>query len=169
MVLTFFEWMEGSTLALIFQSAVWYSPIIQVMHLVAVAVFAGSLLVVDLRWRQATARARRRKVLGTGLTATPVRQVAKDAQPWLMGGLIALAITGTPTMASTSIKQYYSPFWWWKMEMLALGLVFIFTIRRQMLQSEAAEEGGLWPKVVALVSISLFLGVTIGARLIGLS
>ena len=157
MVLTFFEWMEGSTLALIFQSAVWYSPLIQVVHLVAVAVFAGSLLVVDLR------------LLGTGLTSTPVRQVAQDAQPWLVGGLIALAITGTPTMASTAIKQYYSPFWWWKMEMLALGLVFIFTIRRQLLQSEAAEEGGLWPKVVALVSISLFLGVTIGARLIGLS
>ena len=157
MVLTFFEWMEGSTLALIFQSAVWYSPLIQVVHLVAVAVFAGSLLVVDLR------------LLGTGLTSTPVRQVAQDAQPWLVGGLIALAITGTPTMASTAIKQYYSPFWWWKMEMLALGLVFIFTIRRRMLQSEEAEEGGVWPKVVALVSISLFLGVTIGARLIGLS
>ena len=157
MVLTFFEWMEGSTLALIFQSAVWYSPIIQVMHLVAVAVFAGSLLVVDLR------------LLGTGLTGTPVRQVARDAQPWLVGGLIALAVTGTPTMASTAIKQYYSPFWWWKMEMLALGIVFIFTIRRQVLQSESAEQGGLWPKVVALTSMGLFLGVTIGARLIGLS
>ena len=44
-----FEWMEGSTLALIFQSAVWYSPLIQVVHLVSVAVFSGSLLVVDLR------------------------------------------------------------------------------------------------------------------------
>jgi hypothetical protein len=157
MVLEFYEWMEGSALSLTFQSAVWYSPLIQVMHLVAVAFFSGSLLVVDLR------------LLGVGLTAQPLRQVAEDAQPWLVGALVALAITGTPTMASTSIKQYYSPFWWWKMEMLALGLVFIFTIRRRMLQSEAAEEGGVWPKVVALVSMGLFLGVTIGARLIGLS
>ena len=157
MVLTFFEWMEGSTLALIFQSAVWYSPIIQVMHLVAVAVFAGALLVVDLR------------LLGTGLTATPVRQVARDAQPWLTWSLVALAITGTPTMASTAIKQYYSPFWWWKMEMLALGIVFIYTIRRRVLASETVEDGGVWPKVVALTSMGLFLGVTIGARLIGLS
>ena len=109
MVLQFFEWMEGSALAVLFQSAVWYSPIIQVMHLVAVAVFAGALLVVDLR------------LLGTGLTQTPLRQVASDAQPWLIGALIALAITGTPSMASTSIKQYYSPFWWWKMETLVVG------------------------------------------------
>ena len=34
MVLEFFEWMEGSTLSLIFQSAVWYSPLIQVARTV---------------------------------------------------------------------------------------------------------------------------------------
>ena len=98
-----------------------------------------------------------------------MRKVAQDAQPWLVGGLLALAITGTPTMASTAMKQYYSPFWWWKMEMLALGIVFIFTVRRRVLESPEVENGGLWPKVVALVSMGLFLGVTIGARLIGLS
>jgi len=157
MVLEFFEWMEGSALAALFQGAIWYSPLIQVAHLVAVATFAGSLLVVDLR------------LLGTGLTQTPLNQVAKDAQPWLMGSLIALVITGTPTMASTSIKQYYSPFWWWKMEMLALGLIFLFTVRRQIIQKDDSELGPFWPKVVGLVSIGLFLGVTIGARLIGLS
>jgi hypothetical protein len=157
MVLRFYEWMEGSALSLLFQSAVWYSPLIQVAHLVAVAVFAGALLVVDLR------------LLGTGLTQTPLRQVARDAQPWLVGSLIALAITGTPTLASTSIKQYYSPFWWWKMEMLLIGLVFIFTVRRKVIQTEAAERGEFWPKVVALISMGLFLSVTIGARLIGLS
>ena len=86
-----------------------------------------------------------------------------------MGSLIALVITGTPTMASTSIKQYYSPFWWWKMEMLVLGLIFLFTVRRQVIQKEDSELGPFWPKVVGLVSIGLFLGVTIGARLIGLS
>ena len=157
MVLELFEWMQESTLSAIFQGAVWYSPLIQVAHLVAVAVFAGALLVVDLR------------LLGTGLTQTPLKQVAQDAQPWLMGGLIALTITGTPSLFSLAIKQYYSPFWWWKMEMLALGLVFIFTVRRKVLQSDETQDGSFWPKVVGLISMGLFLGVTIGARLIGLS
>ena len=78
MVLEAMEWMGDSRLSLLFGSAVWYSPLIQVAHLVAVAVFAGALLVVDLR------------LLGTGLTQTPVKTVAEDAQPWLMGGMIAL-------------------------------------------------------------------------------
>ena len=157
MVLEAMEWMEGTRLSLLFGSAVWYSPLIQVAHLVAVAVFAGALLVVDLR------------LLGTGLTQTPVKTVAEDAQPWLMGGLIALTVTGLPSLFQLAIKQYYSPFWWWKMEMLALGLIFIFTVRRKVLQTDESELGSFWPKIVGLVSIALFLGVTIGARLIGLS
>ncbi len=157
MVLEAMEWMEGTALSLLFQSAVWYSPLIQVAHLVSVAVFSGALIVVDLR------------LLGTGLTQTPVKTVAEDAQPWLMGGLIALTITGLPSLFQLAIKQYYSPFWWWKMEMLALGLIFIFTVRRKVLQSDEADLGSFWPKIVALVSLGLFLGVTIGARLIGLS
>jgi hypothetical protein len=157
MVLEAMEWMEGTRLSLLFGSAVWYSPLIQVAHLVAVAVFSGALLVVDLR------------LLGTGLTQTPVKTVAEDAQPWLMGGLIALTVTGLPSLFQLAIKQYYSPFWWWKMEMLALGLIFIFTVRRKVLQSDEADLGSFWPKIVGLVSIALFLGVTIGARLIGLS
>ncbi len=157
MVLEAMEWMEGTRLSLLFGSAVWYSPLIQVAHLVAVAVFSGALLVVDLR------------LLGTGLTQTPVKTVAEDAQPWLMGGLIALTVTGLPSLFQLAIKQYYSPFWWWKMEMLALGLIFIFTVRRKVLQTDEADLGSFWPKIVGLVSMALFLGVTIGARLIGLS
>jgi uncharacterized membrane protein len=38
-----------------------------------------------------------------------------------------------------------------------------------VLQSDEADLGSFWPKVVGLVSMALFLGVTIGARLIGLS
>ena len=157
MVLEAMEWMGDSRLSLLFGSAVWYSPLIQVAHLVAVAVFAGALLVVDLR------------LLGTGLTQTPVKTVAEDAQPWLMGGLIALTVTGLPSLFQLAIKQYYSPFWWWKMEMLALGLIFIFTVRRKVLQTDESDLGSFWPKIVGLVSMALFLGVTIGARLIGLS
>ena len=157
MVLEAMEWMGDSRLSQLFGSAVWYRPHIQVAHLVAVAVFSGALLVVDLR------------LLGTGLTQTPVKTVAEDAQPWLMGGLIALTVTGLPSLFQLAIKQYYSPFWWWKMEMLALGLIFIFTVRRKVLQTDEADLGSFWPKIVGLVSMALFLGVTIGARLIGLS
>ena len=155
-LLPFFEWMEGIWLSQTFQGTVWLSPIVQCVHLVALAVFAGAVLIVDVR------------LLGRGMTQTPLAQVARDAQPWLVGAFLVLLITGIPQLTSTSIKQYYSPFFWWKMEAMLLALIFTFTLRRRVTLTDEARLGPFWPKVVGVFSIALWCSVAIGARLIGL-
>ena len=104
MLQPFFEWMQGLALSAFFLESVWPTPIVQCIHLVAVAVFAGALLLVDLR------------LLGTGLTMASIPQVARVAQPWLVGSFVVLVLTGIPQMTSTAMKQYYSPFFWGKMQ-----------------------------------------------------
>jgi hypothetical protein len=143
----FFEWMQGLAFSAFFLESIWPTPIVQCIHLVAVAVFAGALLIVDLR------------LLGTGLKTASLPEVARAAQPWLVWSFVALVLTGIPQMASTALKQYYSPFFWWKMQAVFLGLVVTFLIRHY---------GPVWPKVVGVTSIALWTSVTIGARLIGL-
>ncbi|HJN46055.1 MAG: hypothetical protein CL477_13455 [Acidobacteria bacterium] len=152
----FFEWMGGLRFSAFFLESVWPTPIVQCIHLVSVAVFVGALLLVDLR------------LLGRGLKETPLPQVARAAEPWLLGSFAVLVLTGIPQMSSTALKQYYSPFFWWKMEMLLLGVILTVTIRRKMASTEESQLGPVWPKVVALTSIALWTSVTIGARLIGL-
>ncbi len=73
-----------------------------------------------------------------------------------------------PQMMSTALKEYYSPFFWWKMEMVALGLIVTFVVRKVIASKEEGHFGPVWPKVVGITSISLWTSVTIGARLIGL-
>ena len=128
----------------------------QCIHLLAVAVFAGALLLVDLR------------LLGTGLTMASIPRVARAAQPWLVGSFGVLVLTGIPQMTSTAMKQYYSPFFWWKMQAVFIGLVVTFLIRRHIASKEEGHYGPVWPKVVGVTSIALWTSVTIGARLIGL-
>jgi len=157
MLLPFFQWMQESPASMYILSTTWFSPIVQVMHLTALAIFAGSILIVDLR------------LIGVGVTATPLAQVARDARPWFFWGLIALFITGMPSVASTAMKQYFSPFFWWKMELLMLGLVFTYTIRQKFVNNDASGElSPIWPKVAGMFSIAVWTGVAIGARLIGL-
>ncbi len=156
MLLPFFEWMQNLPLSILFLDSTWLTPIIQCVHLVALTVFAGAVLIVDMR------------LLGRGLTQTPLAQVARDAQPWLIGAFLVLLVTGIPQLTSTALKQYYSPFFWWKMEGLLLGLIFTFTLRRKITLADEARLGPVWPKVVGLCSITIWTGVTIGARLIGL-
>ena len=151
-----FEWMQGLALSAYFLESVWPTPILQCIHLVSIAVFAGALLLVDLR------------LLGRGLTRTPIPQLARAAQPWLVWSFVMLVLTGIPQMTSTALKQYYSPFFWWKMEAVFVGLVVTFVIRRIIASKEEGHFGPVWPKVVGVTSIALWTSVTIGARLIGL-
>lgn len=151
----FFLWMQEHAFSAYILNETWFSPIVQVMHLIALAVFAGAVLVVDLR------------LLGVGLTRVPLSKVSEDAMPWMVWGLVALLITGWPSVMSTAMKQYYSPFFWWKMQIIVIGLLFNFTIRRRV---AFAEEGtlGHWPKVVGFLSIGIWTSVSVYARLIGL-
>ena len=152
----FFVWMQESSFSQFMLDTTWSQPIVQVMHLVALSIFAGSVLIVDLR------------LLGVGVVKTPLAKVADEATPWMVWALVALLITGTPSLMSLAMKQYFSPFFWWKMQLLVIGLIFTFTIRRRLTQTDEAKLGPVWPKVAGMFSISLWCGVAIGARLIGL-
>ena len=155
-LLPFFQWLTGIPISQYFLNTTWAAPIAQVIHLVAVAVFIGALAIVDMR------------MLGRGLTSRPLSDIARDAQPWLIGGFLVLVITGFPQLTSTALKQYYSPFFWWKMEALVIGLIFTFTVRRRVAMTDETLLGPVWPKVVGILSLAIWTSVTIGARLIGL-
>ena len=155
-LLPFFQWLQGLSFSAFFLETVWPTPIVQCIHLVAVTVFAGAILVVDVR------------LLGQGLIRTPLAQLAREAEPWLLWSFVVLVVTGMPQLTSTALKQYYSPFFWGKMELLLLGVIFTLTIRRKVTLADEARTGPFLPKVVGLVSIGIWVGVAVGARLIGL-
>jgi hypothetical protein len=157
MLLPFFEWMQNATFSTTIQESWWMGAAVNIAHLLALVVFAGGVLVVDLR------------LLGVGLTQQSVKQVAEDARPWLVGGLLGLFLTGLPQLFSLAIRNYYNFFFWFKMTVLLLAVIYTFTIRQRVV---AADEGRVQPiqlKLVGLISIALWLAVVIPARMIGLS
>ena len=155
-MLPFFQWMQGLGLSSYFQDTIWSSPIVQVIHLIALGAFAGAVVLVDMR------------LLGRGLTDMPLAKLAREAEPWFIGAFIVLFLTGLPQLTSTAVKQYYSPFFWMKMEAMLIALIFTFTLRRKATRTDDARLGPYYPKVIAVVSLGLWSGVAIGARLIGL-
>ena len=156
MVRVFFQWMNDLPFSKALGESVWEFATIQALHLVALAVFAGAVLVVDLR------------LLGRGLKERPLAEVARDAQPWLIWGFIALTVTGIPQMMQNAIREYFSFFFWLKMAFLLVALIFTATVRRRVTLADETRVGPFWTKVVGLVSIVLWAGVAIPARLIGL-
>jgi hypothetical protein len=155
MLLPFFQWIEKLSFTEVLRSVDWYGAMINVMHLLALVVFFGGLLIVDLR------------LMGKGLTRDPLAQVARDANPWLFGGFLGLVVTGIPQLMLQPIKEYYSDIFWYKMYVLAAAIIFTLTVRRMATQADEAKLG-MWGTLIGVVSIILWFGVAIPARLIGL-
>ena len=151
MLRPFFEWMYGIG---VYKSSIYLGPGINLVHLVAMCTFMGALLMVDLR------------LLGAGLTGQPVKQVARSAQPWLIGGLVMLTVTGIPAVMTVATDEYQNPVFWFKMYVLLAAVIFTFTVRRNVTSADEARVSPVARKLVAFVSIVLWMSVAAGGRLI---
>lgn len=149
MLYPLFEWLESLR---VYGASIYVGPGVNLLHLLSMVTFLGALLLVDLR------------LLGAGLRRRPLSEVAAGARPWLVAGLVGLAVTGLPQLADSATTQYASSTFWVKMYLLAFGLIWTFTVRRRV--AERAEAYGALPKVVAVVSIVVWLSVAATARLI---
>lgn len=152
MLLPFFEWCEATTIGQAIRDSLWLFPVIESVHLLGLAMIGGALLVVDLR------------LLGFGLTHQPVAQLARSAHPWLVGSLAVMLTTGISLFLSESIRCYYSPPFWTKMELLLVAILFTFTVRRQVALADEKRVGPVWGRVVAFVSLALWFGVGFSGR-----
>jgi putative flippase GtrA len=156
-LLPFFTWCEKTAIGEAIRNSQWLFPVIESVHLLALVLIAGAVLVVDMR------------LFGLGLRRQPVAQLARDAQPWLIGGLTVMLTTGILLFLAEAIKCYYSPAFAVKMTSLLLALIFTFTVRQKVTLADEGRVSPHWSRLVAVVSVALWSGVGIGGRWIGFS
>ena len=144
-----FQWMEAQA---VYGSSPYLGPAVNLVHLLSMVLFAGALLIVDLR------------LIGVGVTETPLPKIARDARPWLIAGLVGIVLTGIPQTMERATDQYRTSIFWMKMYLILFGLIWLVTVRRRAVRAESP--AGAWPKVVGIVSILVWGSVAALARLI---
>jgi len=94
----------------------WGYPIVGALHILAIALFGGSVLVTDLR------------VLGLALRDVSASEVAAELRPWKWIGLATVMLTGMLLFAARAVRYSHSTFFQLKMLLLILlavnGLCF---------------------------------------------
>jgi len=153
----YFQAIADSSLSQAISTSTWAFAVIESVHLLALSVIGGAVLLLDLR------------LLGLGLRRQTIAEVARDAQPWLIGSLTVMLVTGVLLFVSEPIKCFYSTPFRIKMLCLLLGTIFAFTVRRKVALAGEGRVRPIWLKLVALVSLSLWFGVGAGGRWIGFS
>ena len=155
-MLTYFQAMNELPISNAIRDSLWMVAVIDSLHLLFVVMFAGAVLVVDLR------------LLRGGAGDEPLAQVARDAQPWLIAALAGLTITGIPQIFTNALREYHSYLFWMKMAILLVALIYTFTLRRRVTLADEARVTPAARKAVGLISIALWTSVIVPARLIGL-
>lgn len=138
------------------RSSTWVFPVIASIHLMGLAVIGGAVLVGDLR------------LLGFGLSRQPVALVTRDAERWLIAGLVVMVPTGILQFMCFATKYYFLKFFWVKMASLFLVLIFTFSVRRKIVaMADEAPSRPVRSRLAAVVSLSLWTTIAIGGRWIG--
>ena len=157
MLLPFFEWCESLWIGQFVVGSNWLFPVIESIHLLALALLGGAIFIVDFR------------MLGLGLKDRAVAEVAGDARPWMIAGLTAMVLTGLPLFLSEPIKCYYSTAFWIKMTTLPIALTFAFTIRARVAMAAPVRSTARRQQLVGALSIALWFTVAAAGRWIGFS
>jgi hypothetical protein len=156
-VLPWIEWVAASALGQAISKSPWAFAVIESVHLLALAMIGGAVLIVDLR------------LLGFGLRAQPLERVARDAWPWFAGSWVVMIVTGVLLFVSEPLKLYYSTAFFWKITCLLLGSLFAVTVRRKVTLAGEGRTSPVVMKLTGLVSLLLWFGVGAGGRWIGFS
>jgi uncharacterized protein DUF6644 len=154
-LLEFCRWLQYSAPLHAMRDSPIFFPIVATIHLMGLALIGGAVLVVDLR------------LLGFGLQGQSVAELARDAERWLLRGLIVMVSTGILLFMCFATKYYYLTFFWVKMSALLVVIVFTWSIRRRVALADDADTSPIRCKLVAVVSVLLWTTVAVGGRYIG--
>jgi hypothetical protein len=157
MLLAFFEWLEASALGVFIKDQAATFAIIEAVHLMGLALLGGTVLAQDLR------------LLNVVMRDVPSNVVTEQAHRWFKVGLWMLLLTGVPMLTGVATKCYHNPFYWTKMIALAIGILFVFTLKQPLLRGDHAALKPVTLKLLALASISIWTLVAASGRWIGFS
>ena len=150
-----FEWHNVCWLGTVISDSIWLFPFIETIHILAMCVMFGGLLVLNLR------------LMGLGMKKQPLPMMAKTLMPFVNWGLIVMLLSGYAMFTSEAMKDFTNDGFKFKMASLALVLIFQYTIYGSLLKKEDAQRSSAMGMTAALVNFGLWFCVGAAGRAIG--
>src|SRR5215510_9386883 len=108
-LLRFCQWLEGTSGSVAIHESIWGYPLIESVHVLALCLFLGLAVVIDLR------------LLGAGFRATPVSELMDRLLPWNLAGLAIMVASGALLFYAAPVKTYLNIFFRLKVAFLLMA------------------------------------------------
>lgn len=152
------QWLNDTQLATAIRESEIVFPVIETVHVLGIALLAGTVAIVDLR------------LLGLILKRERVSQVAGQILPLTWVGFAAMLGSGVLLFLAEASKSYYNPAFRFKMLLLVIAglnpLIFHSTVYRNVSQWDDAATAPWRARLTAYLSLSLWSGIIVAGRAI---
>jgi hypothetical protein len=152
----FAEWCQRTPVGHSLRSVVWEHPVVEIVHYAGLVLVFGPVLVVNLR------------LLGFVLRGVPLVDVADGVARWRNSGLVLLFTSGPLLFLANAIKVFSTWFFAVKMILLVAALVLQFRVHEKVTHASIGSVSASKIRLVAVASVSLWLGVAVAGMALGL-
>jgi hypothetical protein len=158
MLLNLCQWLQDTSFSTGIRESVWTFPIIETIHLLALAFSVGIIIFVDLR------------LVGAAMKDQPVSEVFSRLQPMALKGFVINFVSGLLLFISEPVKCYHSTYFTTK-----LVLLFLLGVNAVGFQIFTWPTVAVWDKAIVTpvgarlagwASLAFWLGVVVMGRAI---
>jgi hypothetical protein len=154
-VYPFFKWVEGTWLNKVINESNWLFPAIEGVHIVALALLFGTVILLNLR------------LLGVMMRGRSLPQLARELEPFTLCSLIVILTSGALLFAAEAVKSFYSTPFRIKMVLLFAAIIFHYVVSWRLMHQEDAQRPVVLSRISAVFALALWMSVGFAGRAIG--
>ena len=158
LVHSFAEWLDSHAWSTALHESLWVWPLVESTHVLAVALFVGVLVMVDLR------------LLGFAFKDTPVSVMTGRVLPWSVGGFCVMVVSGLLLFYANPVDYTHNVWFRLKVVLLVIAAVNAWMFHRRVSRDRERWDSRPRPplavRLVSATSVSVWAGVILAGRMI---
>ena len=152
------EWLANTRWSIALHESIWVYPIVESVHVLALCLFLGLTVMLDLR------------LLGLMMRRTPVSEIATRLIPWASAGFGLMVVSGALLFYAIPVRTFHNIFFRVKVIMLIMsGLnawIFHSTVYRKVADWDLDSVPPRMARVAGGLSLALWASIVVAGRMI---
>jgi hypothetical protein len=138
----FCDWLSRTGVSVAFQSANWFVPLVQTVHIIAIAILLTTVYVIGFR------------LIGISRSPQPLARLAARSAPWIWGALSVLLVSGILLTVTEPARELLN--WAFRVKML---MVLILVVTLWIVQSRTRRDPMYWAESPVRRRVARAIGI----------